>query len=174
MDKKSIILGSALIAAIICFALIVAVLFACPFTVPQGAGAPPPSQQQQVSNLPNASINASPAINASPSPDANASPPDRTERDWAMINRSNVENACLSQAKKTAVASGYDEWLVFSCACSAQELAGAKSYECSVSALDGAHPVSINCTKSDKACRIAAQGSESTYTFDQLQVLANP
>lgn len=153
-------------------ALMLAVLLSCPFTAPQDTGTPPSPFPPLAFNPPNASANASPIINAPPY--ANVSLPGTTEQGWAMINRSNVESACLSQAKKAAVAGGYNEGMVFSCACRARESAVAKSYECSVSALDGQHPVGINCTKSDKTCRISFGGSEAAYTFDQLQALANP
>jgi hypothetical protein len=174
MDKTGMIFGSALIAII---------LFACPFTAPQEAGAPQPSSPPMnssplpVYNPPNASINTSPpqpnaSINASLP--ANATLLDNTERDWALINKANVENACFSQAKKTAAASGYSEMVVSGCACSAQESAGIKSYDCSVSALDGQHPLSIICTKSSRSCSVISQQGNATYTFDQLQALANP
>jgi hypothetical protein len=150
MDKTGMIFGSALIAVI---------LFACPFTAPQEAGTPGPSSPLPIPNPANASVN--------------ASPPDKTGQDWAMINNANVENACTSQAKKAAVARGYNEGVVFGCTCSAQESGGTKSYECSISAIDGQHPVSINCTKSEKTCSVATQEGEDNYTFDQLQALAN-
>ena len=157
MNKNGMIFGSALIAVI---------LLVCPFTAPQGAGTPQPSSPLQVSSPPNASINASLP--------ANEPLADKTEQDWAMINKSNVEIECVSQAKKMAVASGYNGGVVFSCACSAQESNGTKSYGCSVSALDGQHPLSIICTKSEKACLITTQDGVGNYTFDQLQSLANP
>ena len=163
MDFTSTIFGSALMAVI---------LLSCPFTAPQETGVPPAPSPPIVLNSSNESLNIPPDINTSPP--ANYSPPSQSEQDWAMINKSNVEGACLSQAKKAAVAGGYSEGLVFSCACGAQESAGIKSYECSVSALDGAHPISINCTKSEKNCRITFDGSIAAFTFDQLQALANP
>lgn len=156
MDKTGKIFGSALMAII---------LFACPFTVPQGANVPPVPPPPIVSNQPNAFANASLPLNSSP--------PDKTEQDWAMITKANVEGACLAAAKKEATAQGYSEGVVFGCACSAQESGTAKSYGCSVSALDGGHPVGINCTKSEKACTINTQAGNATYTFGQLQSLAN-
>lgn len=156
MDKTATIFSSALIAVI---------LFICPFTVPREAGNPQLPSPPDISNLPNASASASPPENASPS--------DKAERDWAMITKENVESACLSEAKKEAVAEGYSEGMVFGCACSARESAGAKSYECSVSALDGEHLAGIVCTKSGMACTITTQQGEATYTFEQLQALAN-
>ena len=113
------------------------------------------------------------ASSPQPNASANATPPDNTEQEWALITNGNVQNACFSQAKKTAVASGYSEMMVFGCSCNAQESAGTKSYDCSVSALDGQHPISIVCTKSSKTCSITSQQGNATYTFDQLQALAN-
>ena len=174
MDKTGMIFGSALIAVI---------LFACPFTAPQEAGAPPASPPPQnssqlpVSNQANETANASsppPNSTVNFSLPANATPPDNTEQEWALISKNNVESACLSAAKKTAASSGYSEMMVFGCACSAQESAGTKSYDCSVSAIDGQHPVSITCTKSSRTCSITSQQGSATYTFDQLQSLANP
>ena len=178
MDKISKIFGFALIAAILCFALVVAILFAFLSPAPQGAAAPAPSVPLPASTLPpnasipNESLNSTPAVNSSPP--GNITLPSQAELDWVLISKSSVESACLSQAKKTVAASGYNEGLVFSCACSAQESSSVKSYGCSVSALDGQHPVGINCTKSGQACSITAQGSTASYTFDQLQALANP
>ena len=162
MDFIGIIFGSALMAVI---------LLSCPFTAPQEINAPPAQSPPPVFNSSNESPIAPSAINTSPP--ANQSPPIQSEPDWAMISKSNVESACLSQAKKAAVSGGYSEGLVFSCACGAQESAWIKSYECSVSALDGAHPISIICTKSEKTCRISFEGSMATFTFGQLQALAN-
>lgn len=156
MGKTATIFSSALIAVM---------LFACPFTVPQEAGNPRLPSPPDISNLPNASASA-------PQPE-NASASGKTEQDWAMITKENVERACLSEAKKEAVAQGYSEGVVFGCACSASESAGSKSYECSVSALDGGHPVGIVCTKSKEACTITTRQGEATYTFEQLQALAN-
>jgi hypothetical protein len=163
MDKTGMVFCSALMAVI---------LFACPFTAPQEAGLPLPSSPPLVSSPPNASVNASLPANAPLA--ANASLPDKTEQDWALINKGNVENACTSQAKKTAVAAGYGEGAVFDCICSAQESGETKSYDCSVSALDGQHPLSIICTKSKKTCRVTTPDGEGDYSFDQLQSLANP
>lgn len=177
MDISGTIFGSGIIALI---------LLACPFTEPQETAVP---QQPIVSNPLNASANATlPANVSSPAnatPAGNATPPvnstlpantslsSQTELDWALISKGNVESACLSQAKKMAVAGGYSAGLVFSCACSAQETSETKAYDCSVSAIDGAHPLSVNCTKSERACLIDAQGDVGIYTFDQLQALAN-
>lgn len=151
MDKTGKIFSSALIAIM---------FFACPFTQPT-------EQPPQVPSVPPAQA---PADNMTPGAPA----PDKAEQAWAMIKRENVESACLSQAKKTAVASGYDDGVVFGCSCTAQESPDAKSYDCSVSALDGTHPVAISCTKSQQTCEIVSQQGAATYTFDELQSLANP
>ena len=138
-------------------------LFACPFTQPSAQAPPVPSAQQAPSSVPNITPNAS----------ANAFQPDKTEQDWAMISKENVENACLSQAKAAAVAKGYNEGMVFSCSCIAQESPGFKSYDCSISALDGEHSAGITCIKSGQTCSIDSQEGTATYTFDDLQALVN-
>lgn len=140
-------------------ALIAVILLACPFTAQPEPPAPLPSIPPQPS--------------ASPAVPINESQDEKTEQDWALITKANVEDACLSQAKKAAADSGYDEGVVFSCGCSAQESAGEKSYDCIVSALDGAHGLGVACTKSLKSCTISAQGSQATFTFAQLQALGD-
>jgi hypothetical protein len=135
------------------------ILVACPFTQPQQPASPPPQPPQK--------------INPGPIGPANASPPDKIEQEWLLINNSNVEGVCLSQAKKEAVAQGYNESVVFSCTCTAQESPEVKSYACAVSALDGAHNIGISCAKGSQACKITSQQGTKSYTFDQLSALGN-
>ena len=162
---------------IFCFALMTVVLFACPFTAPPEVGAPQPSSPLPAANQSNASLNASPpeiilpAINASPPGDV--STPDSIAQAWAMISKGYVEGACITQARLAAEAQGFGDSVVNGCSCIAQESASAKSYLCSVSALDGNHAVSISCTKSDERCSISSEYGNFTYTFGQLQSLSS-
>ncbi|MDE1798269.1 MAG: hypothetical protein KGH63_02595 [Candidatus Micrarchaeota archaeon] len=97
----------------------------------------------------------------------------RLAAQWALINNDNVQRACLSQAQSAATAQGYPAGVVSGCSCQAQESALYKSYQCQVSALDGQHPVSVACDKNQQSCQISSQQGTATYTFDQLQAMAN-
>lgn len=146
------------------FGLIALVLLACPFTEPpqeSGSARPeenglPPSQPEQLANS-----TAPPPL----PPEENA----QLEAQWAMITNQNVEAACLSSAKNEAVAAGYPESLVFSCACTPNEGSGAKAYSCSVSAADGAHMATIACVKSQQSCQISSEKGTYTYTFEEIE-----
>ncbi|MDO8340184.1 MAG: hypothetical protein Q7T16_06020 [Candidatus Burarchaeum sp.] len=64
--------------------------------------------------------------------------------------------------------------MIYGCACSAlQESSETKSYDCQVSALDGAHSVSAECIKSQKICNVVSERGKFYYTFEELQALAN-
>jgi hypothetical protein len=95
----------------------------------------------------------------------------RLEQDWATITTDNVQRACLAESKRQAKAMGYDEGVVFDCACTSRESAEVKSYDCQVSALDGRHPASIVCTKSLQVCDITSAQGKVRYTFQQLQAM---
>lgn len=95
--------------------------------------------------------------------------PDRSEEQWAAITVPRLESACLSIARQEAKAAGYDERLVFSCSCAGDEGAQRKTYACTISALDGGHPASMDCVKSERGCRITSEKGEFFYTFDQME-----
>lgn len=103
-----------------------------------------------------------------PPPEGNGKTDEQVEAQWARITNGNVEQSCLAEAKREAVASGYSDSLVFSCSCTADEGSGVKSYDCSVSAADGAHPGSVICTKSQQACQISSEQGTYAYTFDEI------
>jgi hypothetical protein len=97
------------------------------------------------------------------------------EQTWALITMPNVEKACLALSKKEAVAQGYGDWVVSGCGCTVLEASAVrKAYDCKVSALDGTHPVSVDCGKSLKSCTIVSEKGTTAYTFEQLQAMAGP
>src|SRR3989344_3853615 len=87
------------------------------------------------------------------------------ERLWAMIDKPNVEKGCLLEAKREA---GGNAWAVDSCSCSAIESDEAKFYSCQIKALDGPHPLTIDCKKYDGTCKITSEKGYSILTFAQL------
>lgn len=116
------------------------------------------SQQKQVQNPQNKEPNV-PAVEN----------PGQTENQnddlWNYITKPVVEKNCLTQAKEFA---GSNAWAVRSCSCSVQESSDRKFYACSVSALDGAHPVSVDCTKAEKSCLITSEQGSAVWSFEQL------
>ncbi len=150
-------------------ALAVLVVFACALTqLPWQAllAYQPQTPAQNATPAPNGTIGITPT---GAGPGVN-----EAEQTWALITVLNVEKACTATAKKEAVAQGYGDWVIYGCTCSAlQESPEAKSYSCQVSALDGAHPLSVNCTKSQRACDGASEQGTFHYTFAELQAMAN-
>lgn len=162
MDKKLVFVSLAALAVMLVFAVMLAtgaVLFLSNPSMPAQKQAAPSAAPQQA--------------NPAPSSATGASAQQKLEQDWALISKANVEKACLSNAKKEAAAMGYNEGVVFSCSCNAQESAGSKSYDCTISALDGGHAAGIACEKSLQSCTITSQIGTATYTFAQLQAMAD-
>ena len=87
---------------------------------------------------------------------------------WAMIARPTVEKGCLAEAKRSA---GNYAWGVKSCSCSQNESEESKFYNCSISAIDGEHPLTISCIKSEGSCLITSEQGQSRLTFRQLQAI---
>lgn len=97
----------------------------------------------------------------------------KTEQQWNNISNAQAEKGCLKQAKKVATNEGYSEALVFSCKCVSQETSATKTYDCSVSAMDGSHDVSINCVKAQNKCIVISEQGTKVYNFDELEKFAN-
>ncbi|MCR4368508.1 MAG: hypothetical protein NUV67_01230 [archaeon] len=84
---------------------------------------------------------------------------------WGKITLGAVEGACLSAAKQQA---GSNAWAVSSCSCSETSPGSEKHYSCSVFALDGAHPVQIDCYVSSGSCRIESEAGVAVYSLERL------
>ena len=97
----------------------------------------------------------------------------KTEEQWGNITKNQAEKGCLKQAKKVATDKGYSDAMVFSCTCPAQETSTTKSYDCTVSALDGEHKVTINCIKAENKCAVTSEEGTSYYNFNELEKFAN-
>lgn len=95
------------------------------------------------------------------------------EKTWALIYKANVEKACIASAKDEAAAQGYGTWVVSGCSCTVlEESEGRKAYDCKVSALDGNHPLSIDCRLSLLLCTVVSEKGALSYGFEQLQAMA--
>jgi len=87
---------------------------------------------------------------------------------WDLIQTPVVEQNCLLQAKQVA---GDMAWAVSACSCSEQKTSTTKSYSCSVSALDGQHPLSIDCTKESQGCVVSSEEGTYSFSFEELSSL---
>lgn len=88
---------------------------------------------------------------------------------WSLLSSKNVEEQCLKQARAYAAQQGIPSFAVSSCRCSANETADIKSYDCTISAIDGTHKVDANCVKKDERCIFTSMGGAIVYTFDELE-----
>jgi hypothetical protein len=87
---------------------------------------------------------------------------------WQKITNDNVEQACLSQARKEA---GPSADLVYSCACEETDTDGRKTFACNI---DTADPLTryfanIDCYLDARACTVETNYGTQTVGFDQLQ-----
>ena len=87
---------------------------------------------------------------------------------WDSIQLSVVELTCLSQAKLYAEDLA---WAVNSCSCIETVSDSSKEYSCSVSALDGIHPVEISCKKESSKCVIESEEGTKVMGFAELNAL---
>lgn len=94
---------------------------------------------------------------------------DTLEVTWSRINKKNVEKVCLSETKKEAVDQGYPDFSVSSCSCTTKEEITTKEYSCTISALDGSHPISIKCLKSDEECEIITEEGKQSISFEEIE-----
>ncbi|GEM_PF-6408741 len=92
---------------------------------------------------------------------------------WSQINTNSVEKGCLKRGKQIAKEQGYGDYVIWGCDCTAQESEEIKSYECSLSALDGSHPFEMICHKSESSCLIITESETEDYTFEEIQELLN-
>ena len=144
---------------------------------PVSSPSPNPSSTAFVSSSPSATLSASATatVDATATPSVTVTPtltPEEIESAWLLINQGNVEKACLAQSKQEAKMQGYPDSVVFGCSCTATETAETKNYACQVSALDGNHPASLDCTKSQQSCTVKSQFGTVYYTFEEMRALA--
>lgn len=158
--------------------LIAIILFSCPFTQP--AQTQPPAPQPSSSNStvqPQANSSVSPPSsslnNTAPTINTSVSPTLGSALFWQLITKATVENVCLTAAKKTAVAEGYNADVVSGCSCTSNETQDIKSYACQITALDGTHGANITCSNIQQTCSIETQHGTETYTFGELTAMSN-
>ncbi|MDP3762470.1 MAG: hypothetical protein Q8Q97_00145, partial [bacterium] len=89
---------------------------------------------------------------------------------WLRVSNSLVQDACLSEAKRQA---GANSWAVRDCTCSPTEGEDEKSYNCSIGALDGGHPLSIDCFRQKRSCTLVSEQGTSMLTFEQLAAIVD-
>jgi len=152
-ENKQIIQSGSLVALILIAGVVV---FALTFQMPH------PSISGQNSTVSD-DLQSPQASESSPVTDPG---PSRSDELWNMIDSVVVEKNCLAEAKKSA---GSNAWAVRGCSCSAQQNESRKVYACSVSALDGSHPVGIDCIKELGYCEINSEQGVARLTFEQLQ-----
>lgn len=90
---------------------------------------------------------------------------------WSLLSRENVELQCLKQARAYAEKQGVPSFAVASCKCAANETADVKSYNCTISAIDGNYPVDARCVKKEGRCLFTSPGGAIVYTFDEMEKL---
>lgn len=100
-------------------------------------------------------------------------PPSNPASDWDYINKTNVEIDCMSEARTYATSQGFGPEVVYGCQCSANESDALKTYNCSISALDGQHPVEVKCSKDNGTCVISINGKSEELTIEQIYSIAN-
>ena len=105
----------------------------------------------------------------------NQNPPvnEHLEQQWNLITKTEVESLCFKQAKIYAASQGYSESWVYDCKCNADESNNVKNYVCALNAVDGSHPLSVSCVKSQGICMLTIDGGSATYDFDSIEQLAN-
>ena len=129
----------------------------CPFT----ASETPPVNQSIGSNV------------STPTPNQTNSVKDAQ---WEWITKTQAQTSCLSQARQYAVQSGYSASMVYSCRCTATETEDTKQYQCTIATANPFNPnkpVSIKCMKSARTCTISSSGISQTFTFDELEKIAD-
>lgn len=90
---------------------------------------------------------------------------------WSLLNKENVEDQCLEQARAFAAEQGLPGFFISGCVCSATEGPAVKSYNCTISAIDGAYLVDARCVKADERCLFTSLGGAIVYTFDEMEKL---
>ncbi|VVB73789.1 Uncharacterised protein [uncultured archaeon] len=110
-------------------------------------------------------------VNGTPAPAPNATLPSNetanmTDHYWGLITESNVESLCLDEAKAQA---GSNSWAVLDCGCTESVTPDKKTYGCNVSAMDGMHPFSAECTRSADSCVLRSiEAGDFSYSFEEL------
>ncbi len=79
----------------------------------------------------------------------------------------------MKRGKQISKEQGYGDYVIWGCSCTAQEDEEIKSYECSLSALDGSHPFEMICHKSENSCLIITESETEDYTFEEIKELLN-
>jgi len=97
--------------------------------------------------------------------------PSAIDLQWAMISLQMAESQCLSQAKAEASSAGYPSFFVSGCSCQETKSDAVKSYDCSVSAVDGSHEATITCMRNEARCLIVSEVGSAYYTFDDLEAM---
>ena len=161
-EKNLLIFSGAVISAIAIVVFLVVLVFA--FLVFLPIFQAPQSNTPGSNNVPGSSV---PVNNVSDNPVVMADKID--DAFWSKISKVNVESLCLSEAKRVA---GGNAWAVDSCSCSEKSASGKKEFSCSVSALDGEHPVSIECFKKEGYCLVVSEQGASKLTVDDLKKFA--
>ena len=98
-------------------------------------------------------------------------PTKKSNDQWGRITTHIVEQNCLDQAKKVAVAEGYSESFVLSCSCLNVQSEVLKTYDCSINTIDVVHAarkVLVHCYKTNGQCTIASEQGLQTYNMSEL------
>jgi hypothetical protein len=106
-----------------------------------------------------------PPVPAGPVPNlTNVTPADL--QTWNYINKSTVEQACLTEAK---VKAGSYAWAVQGCTC--DETAGVyvKDYACGIATVQGTISGQISCVLANKTCFLVSSYGNGNMTFDQIR-----
>lgn len=90
---------------------------------------------------------------------------------WSLLNRENVEIQCLRQARAFAAEQGLPSFFVSRCSCSEEASPSLKSYNCTISAIDGTYNIDAKCVNADKRCIFTSLGGTIVYTFDEMEKL---
>ena len=92
--------------------------------------------------------------------------------EWEKIDTRVVEQNCLDQARKIAIAEGYNELAVLSCSCINVQTSILKTFDCNVNTVDITKParkVLVHCYKTSNECTIASDKGLETYNFQELE-----
>ncbi|MAG22073.1 MAG: hypothetical protein CL943_02085 [Candidatus Diapherotrites archaeon] len=111
-----------------------------------------------------------PALASCPTPDFSCESgelPAEARKDfyWELVSLEKVEPVCLNQARAYA---GENSFAVLGCDCTQEDAGADKAYDCVVSALDGDHPVKIDCIKDDEKCIIESEVGIVEFSFEEL------
>ncbi len=87
---------------------------------------------------------------------------------WEALYSLDADGVCLEKAREVAKIKKVPPSFVYSCSCASHVSSEEASYDCEVSAIDGAHSVQISCIKSAQFCAINSEIGESRVTFEEI------